>query len=119
MKKIIATITLSLCASAAFAQQVSAPTMLPDGTVSAPSVDSQDVSATATATDVSAPYVAAMDCCAVSTQVSAAQVSAPHTSSQEYDSGALSMAGLGFGLASLVGVSKLARRKKAVKEPGL
>lgn len=111
MKKIIATITLSLCAPAAFAQQVSAPTMLPDGTVSAPSVDSQDVSATATATDVSAPYVAAMDCCAVSTQVSAAQVSAPHTSSQD-DSGALSMAGLGFGLFGLMGVTKLARRKK-------
>ena len=119
MKKIIATIALSMIASASYAQGIP---------VSASAIADEDVSARTAAVDakdnrrpapslsdccgvpVSAPYIAASvatsDCCGV-------PVSAPQFAKAEEDSsGALSMAGLGFGLFGLVGVSKLARRKK-------
>ena len=98
MKKIIATIALSLFASAAFAQGVPV-----SASYEAP------VSATAVASDVKdtrRPGPTLMDCCGV--PVSAPQV----VKAEEDSSGALSMAGLGFGLFGLVGITKLARRKK-------
>lgn len=121
MKNIISAITLSLFASAAFAQglpvsasavaqdDVSVPTLASDakdGRRPAPSVSESDCCGV----PVSAPYIAAsvatLNCCGV-------PVSAPQAVKAEEDSsGALSMAGLGFGLFGLVGVSKLARRKK-------
>jgi hypothetical protein len=112
-KATITALFLSMFAASAFAQQVSASAVASD--VSSPYVNSEDVSAPSVdAQDVSAPYVAAMGCCSVSNPVSA-----PKAQAEEDNYGALSMAGLGFGLFGLVGVSKLARRKKAVKEPGL
>lgn len=120
MKKIIATITLSLFASAAFAQAVSASAVAQD--VSAPYVNGSEVSAPSVdSSEVSSPDVAAsigtLDCCAVSVSAhalagrvsSASRVSAPQ---EQDDSGAVAMAGLGFGLFGLMGVTKMARRKK-------
>lgn len=110
MKNILTAVALSMLAASAFAQG------LP---VSASAVAQDDVSARSASTDPKdnrrpgpevAASVIALDCCGVSNPVSAPQVVAA-----EEDSGALSMAGLGFGLAGLVGVSKLARRKKADK----
>jgi hypothetical protein len=108
MKKIISALVMSLMASAAFAQAgypVSATAVATDD-VSAPSVQ---------ADDVSSPYIAASvgtpNCCAVSVSANAlaGRVSIPQ---KEDDSDSFAMAGLGFGLFGLVGVSKLARRKK-------
>jgi hypothetical protein len=123
MKKTISAIILSIAATSAFAQiAVSASAVADD--VSAPVLasDAKDGRRPApTLSDccgipVSAPQVAAsvgtMNCCGV-------PVSAPQYVKKEDDSDSFAMAGLGFGLVSLVGVSKLARRKKAVKEPGL
>lgn len=117
MKKTISAIILSFAATSAFAQiAVSASAVADD--VSAPVLasDAKDVRRPApTLSDccgvpVSAPQVAAsvgaMDCCGV-------PVSAPQYAKKEDDSDSLAMAGLGFGLVSLVGVSKLARRKKS------
>jgi hypothetical protein len=118
MKKTISAIALSLLATSAFAQiAVSASAVADD--VSAPVLasDAKDGRRPAPSLSdccgipVSAPQVAAsvgtMDCCGV-------PVSAPQYAKQEDDSeGSLAMAGLGFGLVSLVGVSKLARRKKS------
>jgi hypothetical protein len=127
MKNTISTLALSLFASAAFAQgipvsasavadDVSAPTLASDakdGRRPAPSVSESDCCGV----PVSAPYIAAsvgtLDCCGV-------PVSAPQAVGAEEDSsGAVSMAGLGFGLFGLMGVAKLARRKKADRKPGL
>jgi hypothetical protein len=119
MKKIMTAMFLSLLASAAFAQStpvsasavaddVSAPTVasdVKDGRRPAPFVGESDCCGV----PVSAPYIAAsvgtLDCCGV-------PVSAPQVAKAEDDSGSLAMAGLGFGLFGLVGVAKLARRKK-------
>jgi hypothetical protein len=116
MKKIIATIILSLLASAAFAQG------LP---VSASAVADEDVSASYAA-EVSArtaatdpkdnrrPGPSLSNCCGVpvsaEAHLMASEVSAPKAA--EDSSEGFAMAGLGFGLFGLVGVSKLARRKK-------
>jgi hypothetical protein len=108
MKKIIAFTAMFLCASAAFSQSLPVSASY-DGRVSSPSV-----SATATAQDVSAPYIGAMDCCTVSNPVSAPQVA---KEAEGEDS--LAMAGLGFGLFGLVGVTKFARRKKSAKSEGI
>lgn len=112
MKKTIITIALSLIAASAFAQQVSASAVASD--VSSPYINSEEVSAPSVdSQDVSAPYISAMGCCSVSNPVSATAVAGRVSSPQkEDDSGMISMAGLGFGLFGLVGVSKLARRKK-------
>jgi hypothetical protein len=101
MKKIIAFTAMFFAASAAFSQSLPVSASY-DGRVSSPSV-----SATATAQDVSAPYIGAMDCCTVSNPVSAPQMTA-----QDDSSNSLAMAGLGFGLFGLVGLTKFARRKK-------
>jgi hypothetical protein len=117
MKKIITALFLSMLASSAFAQiavsaSYEAPTLASDakdGRRPAPSLSDccgVPVSATAVASDVSAPSVGAMGCCGV-------PVSAPQYAKKDEDnSDSLAMAGLGFGLFGLVGVSKLARRKK-------
>jgi hypothetical protein len=128
MKNTITALFLSMLAASAFAQglpvsasalaqdDVSAPKLASDakdGRRPAPSVSESDCCGV----PVSAPYIAAsvatLNCCGV-------PVSAPQAVKAEEDSsGAVSMAGLGFGLFSLVGVAKLARRKKADKKPGL
>jgi hypothetical protein len=132
MKNTISALALSLFASAAFAQgipvsasyeapvsasavvadDVSAPTLASDakdGRRPAPSLSDCcgiPVSATAVASDVSAPSVGAMGCCGV-------PVSAPQYAKKDEDnSDSLAMAGLGFGLFGLVGLTKFARRKK-------
>jgi hypothetical protein len=108
-KATIAAMLLSMFASAAFAQAVSASAVAQD--VSSPYINSEDVSAPSVdAEDVSSPYVAAsvgtLNCCGV-------PVSAPQYAKKEEDnSDSLAMAGLGFGLVSLMGITKLARRKK-------
>jgi hypothetical protein len=98
MKNTITALFLSMFAASAFAQQVSASYEIPAEVL--PTGTTQD--------DVSAPSVAAsvgtLNCCAVSVPSQRNQ--------QEDDSDSLAMAGLGFGLVSLVGVTKLARRKK-------
>jgi hypothetical protein len=121
MKNTIFALSLSLFASAVFAQglpvsasavaqdDVSTPALasdVKDGRRPAPSVSESDCCGV----PVSAPYIAASvgtsDCCGV-------PVSAPQAVKAEEDSsGAVSMAGLGFGLFGLMGVAKLARRKK-------
>jgi hypothetical protein len=116
MKKITvakATITaafLALYGAVAFAQglPVSASYEAPvSASAVADDVSSPSVSATATAQDVSAPYIGAMDCCTVSNPVSS-----PRMAAQDDGSDSLAMAGLGFGLFGLVGVTKWSRRKK-------
>lgn len=124
MKNTITAMFLTLFASAAFAQAVSASYEIPAEDVSAPSVNSQDVSATATASDVSAPYMASdvkdgrrpapslSACCGVPVSASYdSRVSSPQVAKQADDSDSFAMAGLGFGLFGLVGLTKLARRK--------
>jgi hypothetical protein len=120
MKNTISALLLSMFAASAFAQGIP---------VSASAVATDDVSARTAATDpkdnrrpgpsvadsdccgipVSAPYIAAsvatLNCCGT-------PVSAPQVAKAEDDSSSFAMAGLGFGLFGLVGVSKLARRKK-------
>ena len=106
MKNIISALFLSTIASAAFAQGI-------------------PVSASAVADDVSAPLASdakdgrrpapsLMDCCGVpvsaEAHLMASDVSAPKAADDTSDS--FAMAGLGFGLFGLVGVSKLVRRKK-------
>jgi hypothetical protein len=110
MKNTISTLALSLFASAAFAQSipVSASAVADDVSASY----AAEVSAPTLASDAKdgrrpAPSVSESDCCGV-------PVSAPQAVGAEEDSsGAVSMAGLGFGLFGLMGVAKLARRKKA------
>jgi hypothetical protein len=132
MKNTITALFLSMLAASAFAQgipvsasavaqdDVSAPTLASDakdGRRPAPSVSESDCCGV----PVSAPYIAVSDCCGVpvsaEAHLMASEVSAPKAAEDSSDS--LAMAGLGFGLFGLVGVSKLARRKKADKKPGM
>jgi hypothetical protein len=97
MKKTISAIILSFAATSAFAQiAVSASSVADD--VSAPVLASD-------AKDGRRPAPTLSDCCGV-------PVSAPQYAKKEDDSDSLAMAGLGFGLFGLVGLTKFARRKK-------
>jgi hypothetical protein len=118
MKNVIAVMFLSMLAGSAFAQHVSASAVAQD--VSSPYINGSEVSAPSVdSSEVSSPDVAAsvgtLNCCAVSVSAHAlaGKVSIPQG---EDDSGSLAMAGLGFGLVSLVGVTKLARRKSKKSE---
>jgi hypothetical protein len=107
MKKTITAVFLALYGAAALAQGLPVSA----SAVAADDVPSPSVSATATAQDVSAPYIGAsvgtLNCCTVSMPVSAPQVAKEEDGSESF-----AMAGLGFGLFGLVGLTKFARRKK-------
>jgi hypothetical protein len=112
MKNVISALVLSLMAAQAFAQG------LP---VSASAVADEDVSARTAAVDPKdnqrpAPSVGAsvatLDCCTVSSPVSMAYDGRVSTPQADEGSDSIAMAGLGFGLFGLVGVTKFARRKK-------
>jgi hypothetical protein len=106
MKNTIAAMFMSFAAASAFAQGIPVSASY-EAPVSASAV-ADDVSAPALASDAKdgrRPAPSLSDCCGV-------PVSAPqYANKEEDDSDSLAMAGLGFGLVSLVGVSKLARRK--------
>lgn len=114
MNKTIIAVSIFFAASAAMAADKSQISASYDGRVSATAegipisataTAQDDISATATAEgDISAPYVAAMSI-PVSSPISAPQA-------QDEGEGSVALAGLGFGLVGLIGVAKVARRKK-------
>ena len=121
MKNIISALFLSTIASAAFAQGIPVSASAVADDVSAPSLASDAKDGRRPAPEIVPASVGTSNCCGVpvsaEAHLMASDVSAPKAADDTSDSFAL--AGLGFGLFGLVGVSKLARRKKADKKPGL
>jgi hypothetical protein len=111
MKNTITALFMSFAAASAFAQGIPVSASY-EAPVSASAV-ADDVSAPALASDAKdgrRPAPSLSDCCGV-------PVSAPqYANKEEDDSDSLAMAGLGFGLFGLMGVTKLARRKKHIKQ---
>lgn len=102
MKNLISATALFLFATTAFAQGIPVSASAVADDVSSPMVTSD-------AKDGRRPAPSLSDCCGV-------PVSAPQVAQDEDNSGNFAMAGLGFGLFGLMGVTKLARRKSKKSE---